>query len=72
MRLSFQSFYKNNVEAIDTKWLRFTSIQFNWILTQLKEKYKPTDSFSVIDLGCGTGRLLSLIHELSKCNLTWC
>jgi len=63
MHTDYRTYYKNNIDAIDTKWHQFTEIQFQWILARLKLKYKPDALFSVMDLGCGTGRLLSLIHE---------
>lgn len=63
MPRDYQSYYKDNIDAIDTKWHQFTEIQFCWIIEKLQSKYNPNDHFSVMDLGCGTGRLLALIHD---------
>jgi 2-polyprenyl-3-methyl-5-hydroxy-6-metoxy-1,4-benzoquinol methylase len=63
MNTDYQEFYKNNIDAIDTKWHQFTEVQFQWIIQSLQSKYNTDDHFTIIDLGCGTGRLLALVHE---------
>ena len=63
MRHSFSTYYADKSDVIDNHWFSFTQIQFDWILTRLKSHYANNDKFTVIDLGCGTGRLLSLIAD---------
>ena len=61
--MSYSKYYSDKTSDIDDHWFFFTQIQFEWILAQLKTHYNHDDDFSVIDLGCGTGRLLSIIAD---------
>lgn len=63
MCADFSNYYSNKTSDIDTHWFYFTQIQFDWIIERLKSIYNPKDKFTVIDLGCGTGRLLSMIAD---------
>lgn len=57
----FADYYSDKADDIDNHWYDFTQVQFDWILERLKSLYKADDPFTVLDLGCGTGRLLSII-----------
>ncbi len=59
----FIKYYSKKTSDIDNHWFFFTQIQFDWIIEKLKSNYKTNDVFSVMDLGCGTGRLLSIIAK---------
>lgn len=54
----FSQYYSKKTNDIDDRWFLFTQIQFDWILKRLQSYYSQDDVFSVMDLGCGTGRLL--------------
>jgi 2-polyprenyl-3-methyl-5-hydroxy-6-metoxy-1,4-benzoquinol methylase len=58
---AFQDFYTHHAEDMDARWGDFIALQAEWILNRLKILYKPDASFKVIDLGCGTGEILSQI-----------
>lgn len=62
--MSYANYYSDKTSDIDDHWFFFTQIQFEWILKLLKVHYAPDDMFSVMDLGCGTGRLLSMIADV--------
>jgi len=57
----FADYYSDKTSDIDDHWFSFTQIQFEWILNRLGTVYTTDDHFTVLDLGCGTGRLLSMI-----------
>jgi len=61
MSNGFSEYYSDKTSDVDDHWFLFTQIQFDWILNRLRSLYNTDDQFTVIDLGCGTGRLLSLI-----------
>lgn len=59
----YTKFYSSHGDKIDDYWYDFTQIQFEWIIDQLKHRYDLDSPLNVIDLGCGTGRLLSMIGD---------
>lgn len=61
MATNFLDYYSDKTSDIDDHWFLFTQIQFDWILAHLKSIHNADDKFTVIDMGCGTGRLLSMI-----------
>ena len=63
MPSDFSDYYSNKTSDIDDHWFLFSQIQFDWILNQIKSLYSTDDHFTVIDLGCGTGRMLSMIAD---------
>lgn len=64
MVADFIQYYSKKTSDLDDRWFFFTKIQFEWILTRLRDHYKTDDNFTVLDLGCGTGRLLSMIADI--------
>jgi ubiquinone/menaquinone biosynthesis C-methylase UbiE len=49
--------YQSLAEIYDRHWSVFLSYTHNWILAHLE------NPGNVIDMGCGTGRLLELIRQ---------
>jgi trans-aconitate methyltransferase len=64
MAKDFSDYYKYRTSDIDGHWFSFTQIQFDWIIRKLKSYYTVNDYFTVLDLGCGTGRLLNSIADI--------
>jgi len=68
--MGFISYYTQKKDTIDTHWHCFTQIQFDWILSQLQNHYAHDAQFTLLDLGCGTGRLLEQIaHQFPQATL---
>lgn len=58
MRLSaVQDDYRVLADQYDKRWAVFSAAVYEWVLKRLD---RPA---SVLDLGCGTGKMLSLIHD---------
>ncbi|HIF25813.1 MAG TPA: methyltransferase domain-containing protein [Micavibrio sp.] len=51
-----QDDYRALAESYDKRWGKFSNLVHGWVMQRLD---RPA---SVLDLGCGTGKLLSLIH----------
>ena len=61
---AFQEYYSDNADRMDTHWRDFSQVQYDWILNRLKILFPLDKAFSVMDLGCGTGELLSQIAKI--------
>ena len=59
----FIEYYSNHADKMDTYWHDFVLVQCDWLMNRLKIIFPQDADFSVIDLGCGTGEMLSRIAE---------
>lgn len=61
---SFQEFYSKHANGMDARWKDFIAVQADWLLNRLKIIFPQEAFFTVIDLGCGTGEILSQIADI--------